>query len=529
MSEDLRPEEIVAATTGMNVGAKQSVDQSLKFLISNATQLQRYDGIDDLVCEADRELVRGSRDPRWSEDERLVAVSKNTAIVHHLTVVRSALARALWVGEVFIGVSVLDDLLFSAIDGGYSDPLAEVAGWIADQHLTESGLIVFPLHSFGILGAGALHAFTDERVAFLAQEFGLVVLPQSNSIGRTADSLRAASEKLGLRKPPPLDRIEGWHRNPTFKWLTSNPLLAVEMAQVSGNYYENQFLVVDRIKAAVSFILLLSVQQPRSDQNSDWLLSTARSNNFSTLDFRHYMVLSDQPDGADELWGDMVPMNFSRVELAELSELPTEFDPLHWEANLVEARRIHSALRTVYQGRLHSTFGDRRDASRKRVFLKMTRSLQYFHRSFQDTHESWQSVVSLAVAFETLLMDGYERGASGRIQRRLELLAPDHPELEQFKLAVEGLFRARGKLMHSGESTPPSDVLIAQRAFAVALVGVAERLPSRLATASESAPMRDITGDVQPNDDVGRFESAAKSACDASKATLNWLRSAWRH
>ena len=65
-----------------------------------------------------------------------------------------------------MGLSVLDELLFYEFTrSGATDPVLGVLERIRDARLTRPGLILYPLHSFGIYGAGILHTFTKPTLA----------------------------------------------------------------------------------------------------------------------------------------------------------------------------------------------------------------------------------------------------------------------------------------------------------------------------------------------------------------------------
>ena len=91
---------------------------------------------------------------RWSDVEDLALAAYGDApdnyaraVCHRLTMVRAELARQLWSRHVFVGVTVLDDLLFGAARSGAADPVLSVLETLRDSRLDMQSLFVFPLQS----------------------------------------------------------------------------------------------------------------------------------------------------------------------------------------------------------------------------------------------------------------------------------------------------------------------------------------------------------------------------------------------
>lgn len=480
--------ELVEATSAVRLSRKADLEQSIDYLRRRVEVLRRYDFIDDLAIDA------------FDSDAptRQAALKEASALVHHLTVVRSALAQALWTRQMFIGFSALDELLLGAAKEDDADgPVATVCRTIVERSLYLPGLVVYPLHSFGVLGAGFASSIRREHISLMSNEFGFVVTPQTNSMERTFEVLDEACDALGVRKAAPRDLLEHWERSRAARWMYRNPLLIARVSTVPGGYYDNQFLLLGRLRITATLLTMLSALQPRSDERAGHLFSSARINNFETLDIKHYMVLSDLPSDDDELEGQLVPMSASSLALAELSDMPVEFHPDHWLENLDEARRISEALEYLYEETLSRSFGQETSGKESRVFRKVTRSLTFFLRSFTQSDEEWQSIVSLAIAFETLVTDSYAPGVQRRVVRRVRALSPPDREKE-FTAAVNALYSARGRLMHGEEIAVPTTLQDAQRAFVYTVVGLLDRIPNSLSSAPGDAPLGYICGDSDP-------------------------------
>lgn len=499
------PNELLAATYALKLGRKTSLDQSVTFIQDHVKQLQLYDFVDDVAVDAFEDHA----------PDRKLATKDAAALVHHLTVIRGAIARVLWTRQLFIGNSVLDDLVFGAARRADPDgPVLTVFRTIAERGLYHPGLVVYPLHGFGVLGAGLVQALTREHISLLSEEFGFALTPQTNGIGKTMDFLNEVGELLGVRKRVSNELLHHWERSRPARWMSHNPLLVAKVSTVPGNYYENQFLLVGRLRVITTFLAMLATLQEGRANSEELLFSSANINNFETLDIKHYVVLADVPTQERTLDGQIVPMNASPLTLAELSDLPVDFHADHWMENVAQARTVFAALDYVYEQYLRRSFGSESKGKEAAVFRKLDRSLTYFHRSFSRTHESWQSVVSLAIAFETLLTDGYSAGVRRRVVRRTGLLLAANPHKDDLVQAVDSMYSARGRLMHGEDVGQPQDLEQARRAFVHAFVELVERLPTSLAMAPADSPMRHLCGDV---DDEQEWSKRVRTV-------LRWLR-----
>jgi hypothetical protein len=262
-------------------------------------------------------------------------------------------------------------------------------------------------------------------------------------------------------------------------------------------------LLAGRLRVVTTFLLMLSTLHTDEAERAEVLFSSAMINNQETLDIKHYMVLSDMPYNAEALEGQFVPMNASRLAMAELSDLPVDFHPGHWVENVDEAREIFRALDYLYEHELGSSFGPDADAKDARIYRKLARALIYFHRSFSESHERWQSVVSLAIAFETLLTDSFASGVRHRVVRRVRLLLNHDRDWASLTRSVERLYAARGRLMHGEDVGDPGDLVAAQQAFTRSFVTLIDRLPECLPRARPDAPLRDICGDHDDSEPAG--------------------------
>jgi hypothetical protein len=471
----------LAAEVLAHKNGAQSLASSVAFLLAKRGEMKAFRSIEHFV----------TADPA----ER---IPSHGGCEHHLLLLRAQLARELWSRQLFIGVSVLDDLLFYAVaHDAATDPVLRVLELIRDEGLHHPGLVIFPIHSFGMLAAGFLHWFTSTRVDYTSHDFGIALTPQTNDMRKTLRFLDRARLAFGVAKPVNEELIEHWYRSRSAYWLTSNPLFLVKTQSFPGGYYENQFLLLSKLRTSAAMVSMLACLQPEQDpdaEGSERLLSSSTINNFQTLDFRHYIVLHNAPRKR-LLDGDCVPMHLRAPALAEVSDLGIELDPRFWRRRHAMAARIHKAVSLVHAGYLKHSMGRSTNSTLARVYRKLYEALVFFRRSFHKTDDDWGAIISLAIAFEMSLTDSYAAGVHERIVRRTKLLLRGVPGTRRYVQSVRDLYSARGGVVHSGSTTTPVNIGIARRAFVAMFVALSEQLNQL--KPSSTAPMRDLAGDTR--------------------------------
>jgi hypothetical protein len=461
---------------GASTGRGESVADSVAYLVQQRAELTRWEDIEDLALDA----FGDSPTPL------------SGAIAHHLIEVRAALAAELYARQVFVGGSVLDDLLFFALRNTTTpDPLLAALEFIRDRRVNRPGLVLMPLHGFGILGAGFLHSVTRRRVSVLRPEWGIALTPQTNRLSATVAWLEHARQGLGVRKAIPAEIVHHFHRSRA-EWLEVNPLLAVPVVNIAGATCENQRLLMSRVRAATGLIALAATQQADDDDGPVLRLSSSRTNNWETLDIHHYIVFSDNPaHSGRELEAAIVPLNLDREDVYELTDLDVQLDPRLRSRRLASFQRLEAAVTVVYEGYLRHSIGRGAAGTRGRTHRKVFGSLDYFRRSYRSGGGTWSNVLSLAIAFEMLLTDSSGRGMTDQIVQRVGIVLRGVPNVRRHERAVRDLFSVRGGIVHKGDEASV-DLRPARRAYAAVFSRVAPGLPAVQSTWSE--PMRRLVG-----------------------------------
>jgi hypothetical protein len=464
-----QPSTAVEIATQVSQG--RDVAKSLDWLTKNADQLARWETVEDWVLD-----TGGESGP----------------IPVHFMKVRAEMARQLWTRGLYVGVTVIDELLWAAVSAGEAYPVLAVLHRLVDSHALDPTYVLYPLHSFGLRGQGYFFDRSVITVEEIAREYGIAVGPQTFEIDGVAAWLEHVHDWFGVTAGVPVDRLAHWQRRAP--WLCRNPLLAVKLTAISGTYYENQRLILDRLHIATTFLAGLAVRQPATDPRED-SFNTSTVNNWFTLDIRHYFVMSAVTDEDGCLTGDSVPMISNSEYLAEISDLPVILDANYWNTHINEPSDLWHALNTLADLQMRSRFQqrNRRLNATARTVRKAFTSLDYFRRSLGT--ERWYAITSLGTAFEMLLTSHYEPGVGKRLGRRASLLTGDPADGK----LIERLYEVRSKMVHASE--PPSEAFLlpdAQRVYLACLQKVADAIPT-IGNVDDN-PLRTITKDFEQPD-----------------------------
>ena len=391
------------------VGQVGGTEKSLEYLGAQGEFIGRFESLDDFVWRGE------------GIDER-----RSKGVEHHLLVVRNALARALWEQDVFIGASVIDQLAFDFLRYSDDDDLVSaILGLIRDKRLYGSGFVLYPIHSFGVLGLGLFRFLQRGRAditSMVLDASGVAVSAQTNGMDRSIRYLEDVRTRFGIRKRIPEDTVHHFVRSRSLTWITRNPLLAIRVRSFTGEYYENQFVYMLKLRLRTAMIMMLAALEQGEESDPVMRLGNSKFlNNSQTLDIRHYLTFETTPGGQKSMSTRCVPMNASSVELAQLSDLNVQVDPRYWvskrAANRLKA--LESTIGAIERGYLTYVVADESETVRSRVYRKLVLSIDAFRRSYSSGLMSSESIVALANAFESLLTDSYSAGVGDRIRERV--------------------------------------------------------------------------------------------------------------
>jgi hypothetical protein len=123
-------------------------------------------------------------------------------------------------------------------------------------------------------------------------------------------------------------------------------------------------------------------------------------------------------------------------------------------------------------------------------------ALDYFRRSFRASGKPEDGIVNLAIAFETLLTDGYAKGVGDRVKRRVHLLLKGVSGVRKMGAAVKELSELRNKSVHTGSAPKEPDWRLCRTAFIYSFLGLSQRFDRlKWLNTSTGSPVGDIIGD----------------------------------
>jgi hypothetical protein len=474
---------------------------SQNYLLSVRAFIATHSSYDDFVSSYIDAEEAHAKDTSAGKPTTQVLWRKYKAANYHLLQLRTAIIKVVWSHQIYLSVEVVDRLLFDIIsDITKIDPIAEFFDFVINKGLHQPGFVLYPLHSFGIQGFGIFDIYKDKRKPYIEiKKAGLMITAQTNSKDKTVEFLYNVRKSFKIKQKLPRNFAMHLHNSVT-DWLTRNPLLALRINSLSTGYYQNQFIIITKLHAAKSLLLMLSVFYGDDRSDPDLRnLSTARTNNFQTLNINHYIVF-EMIVGGRELEDLRTPMNLSRAEMANLCDLNVDINPLEWVQPDKKAvyKKVLKAISTFEGFYLSEWLLGDREATRPRVLRKIHLSLSYFQRSFRSNQHEDEAVVSLAVAFETLLTDGYlgGGGVKQRVARRVGICTRGRKDATELKREVERLMERRGETVHQGFSGITLNLRLARQAYVLCFIKVLEKFPTL--TNGIGEPLRILLGDNPP-------------------------------
>jgi hypothetical protein len=382
-----------------------SVRQSINYLVAKQAELAAYGGFDEFI---DKE----------GDDAKASKIGKGLS--HHLIQCRAALATSLWRRQLFLSCDLIDRLLFdvACLDSG--TPIETFFQLLKSHLVRASGFIVYPLHSFGILGLGFFDFFKGGRPDILIKPANLAVCAQTNDVGKSVEFLERTIREQGMNRSIDQSMIEHYVASRGLEWFSRNPLLIVSLTSITDGIYNNQFIYVLKLKMSTALLLMLNAVGKQCPEDERLIAgSTSRVNNWQTLDIHHYLVFQPKLNDPKTFETQCVPMHSARLELAELSDVSAEIDTRAWSSKRAAKRlgAIRAALEKVEAGYLeHWILGDR-EMLRARIYRKLVDSIDHFRRGYSAAANDGEKIVSLAIGPHEKAPHAGARDAQGRGRR----------------------------------------------------------------------------------------------------------------
>ena len=132
---------------------------------------------------------------------------------------------------------------------------------------------------------------------------------------------------------------------------------------------------------------------------------------------------------------------------------------------------------TIEAGYRNSVFIGTGNSDDARLYSRIVTALDWYRQSFGARATDDEAIVNLAVAFETLLADGYDSKPNDRMKRLVRICLRGRPGVTTYSDAVYAVIRARGAIVHNGTTLQSTDIHKARAAFALCVQHIADELP----------------------------------------------------
>lgn len=458
----------------------QAVSDAEAWLSTQHNVIGSFSSLEELVVEGEDNLDK----------------STYNGILYHATMLRAEILKALWSNEIYIGMSIVDELIFNFSKDLTAPTSSQVLQYLTTTQAGTAGFVLYPLHGVGLETQPMFGVDDSIKSYILFKSIGACLTSQSNDFETAFDQIATMASKLGVSGRVPRDTLRHFLDSRSMNWITRNPLLMVKIASHTGSYYENQFIYTLKIRLASSLAVMLHAVAAYQGVIVDKFSSSATTNNWETLDIRHYLVAETRQKRSLPLEFRSVPMNLAAMELARLSDLTITLS----SKTLAQSRfartkgRLTAALKIVEAGHLAHVNATSPDKVRRRIFSRIVTALNWYRQSFGSRVSDDEAVVALAIAFETLLTDHYAGGVRDRVRRRVAICLKGRHGVTKYLEAVTAIMEARGAIVHHGSTVKVADRTSAQVAFAYCFEAIVDRLPSlgnRL-----DQPIGDLLGDV---------------------------------
>jgi len=464
----------------LQVPSNKHTRQADAYLARKHNLLASYESLEHFVVDGEEQL-----------DE-----SDFKTLMHHLLSLSIALASLFWKNQIFIGRSVLDEFIFQNAKSSRSPILKSVIDDFATTAAGKPGFVIYPLHGFGFEMPGLFNRNPELNLHHTFRDFGVSLTAQTHGLENVFERLNKMARRLGVENKVDFSDLRHHHLAAGLKWLTNNPLMMVRLSSHTGEYYENQFVYTLKIRLAATLVMMLSALiEDAGHSQSAYLETSSEINNWQTLDIRHYLVGEARQAKSEAIEFRRIPMNLNALELAQLSDVPVTLNTTILKKRGVAKQRqaLEGAMQHVQDAYLRHVNLSTGTGLKERVYLRISKSLDWYRRSFGSRHSTHERIVALAVAFETLLTDNYARGTDTRIERRVGICLKGKHGVASAKTAVLNIIHHRNEILHTGSSSQESDILKAQAAFAHCFIDIIDKLPNL--PRESGNPISDILGD----------------------------------
>lgn len=201
--------------------------------------------------------------------------------------------------DIFISSSALDDIIFYCIKNYEpNEVINKIDELIAYSGLNRNSIVIVPLHSFGFKYLGARHLLNGNSV-FSYEYKNFTIYPQTNSYDKTVDIIKSYLNKVKLPNRSKIDYelFEHFYKSRELKWLISNPFMIIHFKFSQKEKFDNMQFILEKIELITNKLYFI-YSLADSDNDLGSLFSTKNTNNWETLDIKHFLTISTERGNA---------------------------------------------------------------------------------------------------------------------------------------------------------------------------------------------------------------------------------------
>lgn len=316
--------------------------------------------------------------------------------------------------DIYISPAAVDDIIFSCIkDYDASVLLEKIDEHIIKSRLNRNSVVIIPLHSFGFKYFGLRHlSKNDSKIFFENSNFR--VYPQTNSYKKSIEIIKQYIDdiKLPNRRKLDDDLFNHFYKLRSLKWLERNPFMIMHFKFSQKERFDNVRFIPEKIEFItykLYFVYALSNISSNFDEGS--LFSTKITNNWETLDIKHFITISTRKGNADI---NCLPVHFVNLWVFDIIHMNIELNHIAQKRNKWFKEAIN-CIDKIYFGYLEYRL-NKEDKYLK--YYRIGNSLKYFRRSIKSLSYE-DRIINLNTAFEVLLIDNFELNKKNKMIERL--------------------------------------------------------------------------------------------------------------
>ncbi|MFT8923138.1 hypothetical protein [Acetobacter sp.] len=428
---------------------------SLEWIQKNSSFSQSFDELYDLLPE---------------EGQKSKGTAK--AFLHHFIILSDCIYKTFLEKEIYIGISLINDLILDGLRKNIHNFPQKIIETICDKKLHDYGFILTPLHNLKIATPFLTLPGKKRRdECFSFYDAGMAIIPPTCDTEKTIDLIDKARKSLGINREFTKSDIHHYLSHGTMDWFSRNPLLVFRINIYSNSPYENQNFISHRLRTITS-LLLSSSLFCKDDEKA--CLSWHNGHN-QTLDIHHYIHF-EPSHSTDKLTVDRIPLSYKDAQLFDAFDANCTIPLKGWDEALKnnELNVLYDIFRSVEIGFLKNVVMEE-DIIKADFYKKVALSIDYYRKSFQFDGRKSNQIISLAIAFETLLTDSYSGGVTSRIERRVKICLKSKNKCSSYMKEIKKLFDARGKFVHSGRGPTDMPIESCQKIYIYCLEFILDR------------------------------------------------------